>query len=97
PPRSCARWAPCERRSRGPASPVVSVAPFDGGREVRISDLRYHLRGEPTLGFVIRLDTDNRVTGARLERGGSASELLRRWRGGNDTAPGKESLLPPGP
>jgi inner membrane protein len=61
--------------------PVVTVAPVDGGREVRISDLRYHLRGEPTLGFVIRLDADNRVTEARLERGGSASELLRRWRG----------------
>ncbi|WP_164020908.1 metal-dependent hydrolase [Pyxidicoccus trucidator] len=63
--------------------PVVTVAPFDGGREVRISDLRYHLRGEPTLGFVIRLDAGNRVTEARLERGGSASELLRRWRGGS--------------
>jgi len=79
--------------------PVVTVAPRDGGREVRISDLRYHLRGEPTLGFVIRLDAANHVTEARLERGGSASELLRRWRGGrgNDTAPGKEELPPPGP
>jgi inner membrane protein len=62
--------------------PVVTVAPVEGGgREVRISDLRYHLRGEPTLGFVIRLDAGNRVAEARLERGGSASELLRRWRG----------------
>jgi len=51
------------------------------------------------LGFVIRLDAANHVTEARLERGGSASELLRRWRGGrgNDTALGKEELPPPGP
>ena len=64
--------------------PVVTLASLDdgaGGREVRIDDLRYHLRGEPTLGFVIRLDAANQVTHARMERGGSASELLRRWRG----------------
>ncbi|NMO19444.1 metal-dependent hydrolase [Pyxidicoccus fallax] len=65
--------------------PVVSLKTVDGGREVRIDDLRYHLRGEPTLGFVIRLDPANAVTQARMERGGSASELLRRWRGGAAT------------
>ncbi|MFP2930251.1 hypothetical protein ACLESO_34660 [Pyxidicoccus sp. 3LG] len=62
--------------------PLITLTPFEGGREVRIADLRYHLRGEPTLGFVIRLDASNTVTEARMERGGSASELLRRWRGG---------------
>ncbi|MCP3140276.1 metal-dependent hydrolase [Pyxidicoccus xibeiensis] len=61
--------------------PLITLTPFEGGREVRVADLRYHLRGEPTLGFVIRLDAANRVTDARMERGGSASELLRRWRG----------------
>lgn len=61
--------------------PLVTLTAVDGGREVRIDDLRYHLRGQPTLGFVIRLDAANQVTHARLERGGSASELLRRWRG----------------
>lgn len=62
--------------------PVVTVTASDGGREVRIADLRYHLRGEPTLAFVIRLDAANAVSEARLERGGSVGELLRRWRGG---------------
>ena len=61
--------------------PVITLSSVEGGREVRIDDLRYHLRGEPTLGFVIRLDAANAVTAARLERGGSAGELLRRWRG----------------
>ncbi|MCP3057863.1 metal-dependent hydrolase [Myxococcus sp. K38C18041901] len=63
--------------------PVVTVVPVEGGREVRIADLRYHLRGEPTLTFVVRVDAGGQVTDARLERGGSASELLRRWRGGD--------------
>ncbi|WP_426753972.1 metal-dependent hydrolase [Myxococcus sp. Y35] len=62
--------------------PRISLEPLaDGGRQVRIADLRYHLRGEPTLAFVIRLDAANVVTHAQLERGGSARELLRRWRG----------------
>ncbi len=61
--------------------PVIRLAPVDGGHEVRIADLRYHLRGEPTLTFVIRLDAARAVTDARLERGGSAGELLRRLRG----------------
>ncbi len=62
--------------------PRVSLEPLaEGGRQVRIADLRYHLRGEPTLAFIIRLDAANAVTHAELERGGSAGELLRRWRG----------------
>ncbi|MFP2961486.1 hypothetical protein ACLEPN_27675, partial [Myxococcus sp. 1LA] len=62
--------------------PLVQLEPLEeGGRKVRIADLRYHLRGEPTLAFVIHLDAANAVTHARMERGGSARELLRRWRG----------------
>ncbi|QSQ13802.1 metal-dependent hydrolase [Myxococcus landrumensis] len=61
--------------------PVVTVKPVDSGREVHIADLRYHLRGEPTLTFVVRVGPTGTVEDARLERGGSASELLRRWRG----------------
>ncbi|AEI68868.1 metal-dependent hydrolase [Corallococcus macrosporus] len=62
--------------------PLVQLEPdAQGGRKVRIADLRYHLRGEPTLAFVIHLDAANAVTHARMDRGGSASELLRRWRG----------------
>ncbi len=61
--------------------PVVASAPTaDGGTTLRIGDLRYHLQGKPTLEFVLELGPDARVRDARLERGGSASELLRRWR-----------------
>ncbi len=61
--------------------PVISSAPGANGRTaVRIGDLRYHLRGEPTLAFVLELGPDLGVTEARLERGGSARELLQRWR-----------------
>ncbi|NTX12396.1 metal-dependent hydrolase [Myxococcus sp. CA056] len=70
--------------------PVVTVTQVESGREVRVADLRYHLHGEPTLTFVVRVDAAGTVTEARLERGGSASELLRRWRGG-DTAPKSRS------
>jgi inner membrane protein len=65
--------------------PLVSSAPTpDGGLEVRVADLRYHLEGAPTLAFVVALEPAGdgyRVRSARLERGGSAKELLRRWRG----------------
>jgi inner membrane protein len=65
--------------------PLVSSAPMsDGALEVRVADLRYHLEGKPTLTFVVALEPVGdgyRVRSARLERGGSASELLRRWRG----------------
>jgi inner membrane protein len=54
------------------------------GLQVRVADLRYHLRGQPTLTFVIDLEQGPaglQVREARLERGGSARELLKRWRG----------------
>ncbi|WNG33332.1 metal-dependent hydrolase [Archangium violaceum] len=61
--------------------PVVSSAPGEGGRtSVRIGDLRYHLHGEPTLTFVLEVGSDLSVSEARLERGGSARELIERWR-----------------
>jgi inner membrane protein len=61
--------------------PLVSEQPLDhGGLRIHVSDLRYHLGGKPTLTFIIDLDANGRTTQARLERGGSASELLRRWR-----------------
>jgi inner membrane protein len=62
--------------------PLISAAATQGGgTEIRISDLRYHLRGEPTLTFVLQIGADRTVQGARLDRGGTASELLERWRG----------------
>ncbi len=61
--------------------PLVSTSPRPEGKlEVRIGDLRYHLRGEPTLQFVLELDSRGTLLDARLDRGGSAGELLRRWR-----------------
>jgi inner membrane protein len=70
--------------------PVISSAPgADGHTTVRIGDLRYHLRGEPTLAFVLELGPDLGVTEARLERGGSARELLERWRAPGSGGPGR--------
>ncbi|WP_437579300.1 metal-dependent hydrolase [Sorangium sp. So ce887] len=61
--------------------PVVRHAPAEGGgTTVRVADLRYHLRGDPTLEFIIDIAPGGAVTRARLERGGSARELLERWR-----------------
>lgn len=61
--------------------PVVSTMPLDASvRRVTIADLRYHLGGEPTLSFVIDVGPDGAVKNARLDRGGSAEELLRRFR-----------------
>jgi inner membrane protein len=61
--------------------PVVSTeSRAAGGTVVRIGDLRYHLKGEPTLAFVLELGPSLAVEEARLERGGSARELLERWR-----------------
>lgn len=61
--------------------PLVSqVKTVEGGAEIRIADLRYHLRGEPTLTFVVELGSDLTVRAARLDRGGTAGELLKRWR-----------------
>jgi inner membrane protein len=71
--------------------PVVSTSPRpEGNTEVRIGDLRYHLRGEPTLQFVLLISPDSTLLDARLERGGSAGELLRRWR-----QPEPEASVPP--
>ncbi|KFE68077.1 metal-dependent hydrolase [Hyalangium minutum] len=62
--------------------PLVSQVPRpDGASEIRIGDLRYHLNGEPTLQFILELNPEGALRAARLERGGSAAELLRRWRG----------------
>ena len=60
--------------------PVVELR----GMQVRVADLRYHLQGQSTLTFVIDLEPAGSgfsVRSARLERGGSARELLKRWRG----------------
>lgn len=60
--------------------PVVSTIVLDSSvRRVSIADLRYHLSGAPTLSFVIDVARDGTVQQARLERGGSAAELLRRF------------------
>lgn len=60
--------------------PQVEQLETSRGSTVRVADLRYHLRGEPTLAFVIELDRSGRVLEARLERGGSVKSLLERWR-----------------
>lgn len=63
--------------------PIVSVTPLDSATQrVRIADLRYHLNGAPTLTFVIDIDNAGVVRAARLDRGGSAVELLKRLRKG---------------
>jgi inner membrane protein len=60
--------------------PVVRAeAEGASGYRVEVADLRYHLRGQPTLAFVMSVQ-DDRVTEARLERGGSARELFDRYR-----------------
>jgi inner membrane protein len=62
--------------------PSLEVVPLtDGARRVRVSDLRYHVGGRPTLAFEIDVAPDLTVREARLDRGGSAQELLRRWQG----------------
>lgn len=61
--------------------PVVSTTLLERSvRRVTIADLRYHIGGEPTLAFVIDVGLNGRVHDARLDRGGSAGELLRRFR-----------------
>lgn len=61
--------------------PVVLHATDDSGStQVQVADLRYHLHGEPTLRFVVDVSADGDVTTARLERGGSARELIQRFR-----------------
>ena len=60
--------------------PVVALAQHTGGTStLRIADLRYHAGGQPTLTFVFELQGGT-VVSSRLDRGGSVSQLLRRWR-----------------
>lgn len=61
--------------------PVVQMTELpDGARTITVSDLRYHLGGEPTLGFKFELAADCSLRQARMERGGSARDILRRMR-----------------
>lgn len=61
--------------------PVVRSQALDSTtRRVKVADLRYHLAGQPTLTFVIDVDSARRVRHAELDRGGSPAELLRRAR-----------------
>ena len=61
--------------------PVVRVDPEgDSGYRVEVADLRYHLRGKPTLAFVVSVAKDGHVSAAHLERGGSVRELFERYR-----------------
>lgn len=60
--------------------PVVRLEPLQGGgQRIEVADLRYHLRGAPTLAFIMVLRGDGTVTEARLERGGNLRELFARW------------------
>lgn len=52
----------------------------DGGTTLTVADLRYHAGGQPTLTFVVELDPNGDVEGARLDRGGSVRSLLERFR-----------------
>lgn len=52
----------------------------EGGVRLQVSDLRYHLGGEPTLGFVFELGSDGQIQHAEMVRGGSPSEILKRMR-----------------
>jgi inner membrane protein len=65
--------------------PVVSTTPLDPATtRFSIVDLRYHLNGAPTLTFVIDVDRTGHVRAARLDRGGTPSELLKRLRSSRD-------------
>jgi inner membrane protein len=71
--------------------PLVTPGPRPGGgTELRIGDLRYHLGGEPTLQFILELDAQGTLGAARLDRGGSAAALLRRWRAPEPVSPTPE-------
>lgn len=80
-PEGLRREATVDEALRWARIPVVSWAPIEGGgSEVRVADLRYHIGGDPTLTFVIRLDATGEVVHAELDRGGTARELLERYR-----------------
>jgi inner membrane protein len=59
--------------------PVVSLTHQATSTQIRVADLRYHLSGHPTLTFVIDVTDEGRIAGARLDRGGSPRDLLRKW------------------
>jgi inner membrane protein len=56
---------------------LPNLPPFS--RRFKVADLRYYWDGKPTLTFVIDVDEKGNQLAARLERGGSARELLERW------------------
>lgn len=56
-----------------------SVTHEGGARTVTVGDLRYHAGGTPTLKFIVDVDAEGHVTQARMDRGGSASELFKRF------------------
>ncbi len=58
--------------------PVVRID--EGTRTIEVADLRYYLKGKPTLKFVLKLDGKLELEEARLERGGSMQELFERLR-----------------
>lgn len=78
------RQAPTVREALGWARfPIVGVTQLDSATQrISIADLRYHLNGAPTLTFIIDVDQTGVVRRARLDRGGSAGELLKRFRKG---------------
>jgi inner membrane protein len=59
--------------------PVISMKRLATSTQLRVADLRYHLQGRPTLAFVIEVTDQGQVAAARLERGGTARDLLRKW------------------
>lgn len=66
--------------ARFPSTKIVDGD--DGGAELWIADLRYHLHGKPTLAFVFELGEEGEIRSARLDRGGTPGDLWERWRKG---------------
>jgi len=57
--------------------PVVRVgAASSSGQKIEVADLRYHLRGKPTLTFAITVARDGSVTDAHLERNAGLGQLI---------------------
>ncbi|MGA9522783.1 MAG: metal-dependent hydrolase [Myxococcaceae bacterium] len=59
---------------------VTQTRRASGGDEIRVSDLRYHLKGEPTLSMEIELDDALEVKRADMVRPTDPRKLLDRWR-----------------
>lgn len=58
--------------------PFVRIgAATTSGQRIEVADLRYHLRGKPTLTFAITVARDGTVSDARLERGVEVRDLIR--------------------